>query len=328
MPIARIQSTAAPSPIASAICEVPASNFHGRSVQVDSLARDGADHVAAADERRHLLEQLAPAVQHPDPGRPVGLVPGPGVEVDVELAEIHRHLRHRLGAVDEHQRARRVRAARDLRDRVDRPEHVRDVDHADQLRLALEQRVERVEVELAVVQHRHVRELGLPVLAEDLPRDDVRVVLHLGQHDEVAALTFCRPQRVRDEVDRGGRVGGEDRLLGRRAEPLGDPLARALVQVGRLDRERVDAAVDRRPVLGVVPGHRIDHRLRRLRGRGSSRGRRAAAVPAQDRELRGDVRRRRSRSSPTALTPLRRPPRRSSRSPSPRARSPGPGRPA
>ena len=38
MPIARIQSTAAPSPIASAICEVPASNFHGRSVQVDSFA--------------------------------------------------------------------------------------------------------------------------------------------------------------------------------------------------------------------------------------------------------------------------------------------------
>jgi hypothetical protein len=38
MPIARIQSTAAPSPIASAICEVPASNFHGRSVHVDVSA--------------------------------------------------------------------------------------------------------------------------------------------------------------------------------------------------------------------------------------------------------------------------------------------------
>ena len=38
MPSSAIQSTAAPSPIASAICEVPASNFHGRSVQVDSVA--------------------------------------------------------------------------------------------------------------------------------------------------------------------------------------------------------------------------------------------------------------------------------------------------
>ena len=37
IPIARIQSTAAPRPIASAICEVPASNLWGSSVQVDSV---------------------------------------------------------------------------------------------------------------------------------------------------------------------------------------------------------------------------------------------------------------------------------------------------
>jgi hypothetical protein len=38
IPSARSQSTATPSPIASAIWDVPASNFHGRSVHVDSLA--------------------------------------------------------------------------------------------------------------------------------------------------------------------------------------------------------------------------------------------------------------------------------------------------
>ena len=38
MPSSRNQSTATPRPIASAICEVPASNFQGRSVHVDSLA--------------------------------------------------------------------------------------------------------------------------------------------------------------------------------------------------------------------------------------------------------------------------------------------------
>ena len=35
MPISESQSTAAPSPIASATCEVPASYFHGSSIQVD-----------------------------------------------------------------------------------------------------------------------------------------------------------------------------------------------------------------------------------------------------------------------------------------------------
>ena len=38
MPIDWIQSTATPSPMASAICEVPASNFHGRSAHVDSVS--------------------------------------------------------------------------------------------------------------------------------------------------------------------------------------------------------------------------------------------------------------------------------------------------
>jgi hypothetical protein len=35
MPISDSQSTATPRPIASATCDVPASNFHGSSIQVD-----------------------------------------------------------------------------------------------------------------------------------------------------------------------------------------------------------------------------------------------------------------------------------------------------
>ena len=77
------------------------------------VGRDGPDHVAAADERRHLLEQLAAAVQHADPGRPVGLVPGPGVEVGVDRAQIDGDLRHRLAAVDQRHRAGVVRAGDD-----------------------------------------------------------------------------------------------------------------------------------------------------------------------------------------------------------------------
>ena len=161
IPSARSQSTAAPSPIASAIWEVPASNFHGRSVHVDSLAADRADHVTTADERRHLLEQRAAAVQHADPGRAVGLVSGPGVEVGVDRAQVDRHLRDRLGAVDQHDGAHRVRPAHDLGDRVDRAEHVRHVDDGHELGPAGQQLVERVEVELPVLEHGDVGKLGL-----------------------------------------------------------------------------------------------------------------------------------------------------------------------
>ena len=78
--------------------------------------------MTAADERRHLLEQRPAPVKHADPGRAVGLVAGPRVEVSVELAQVDRQLRHRLGAVDQHDRAGVVGAPRDLGDRVDRPD--------------------------------------------------------------------------------------------------------------------------------------------------------------------------------------------------------------
>ena len=47
------------------------------------LERDRADHVAAAQERRHRLEQRSPAVEHADAGRAVQLVAGGDVEVAV-----------------------------------------------------------------------------------------------------------------------------------------------------------------------------------------------------------------------------------------------------
>ena len=56
-----------------------------RAPRPTSTPRAGRrDHVAAAEERRHRVEQLAAAVQHADAGRAVGLVAGPGVEVGVD----------------------------------------------------------------------------------------------------------------------------------------------------------------------------------------------------------------------------------------------------
>jgi hypothetical protein len=225
---------------------------------------DRPDHVPATDERRHLLEQRAAAMQHADAGGPVGLVPGPGVEVCVDRLQVDRHLRDRLSAVDDDNGTGGMRPPDHLGNRIDRPDHVRNVDQRNQLWLASEQDIERIEVEVAVIEHRHVRDLGLAVLTEDLPGHDVRVVLHLGEHDQVPTGDIHSPPRVRDEVDRGRGVGGEHGLLRRRSQPRGDPLARTFVQVGGLDGQRIHPAVDRRARLRVVTSHRVDHRLRRL----------------------------------------------------------------
>jgi hypothetical protein len=204
--------------------------------------------------------------------------------VGVDLAQVDRNLRDRLRTVDHDDRARRVRAAHDLGDRVDRAEHVRDVHDADDLHVAArEQRVELVEQQPAVVVDAHVVERRPGGLAGELPRHDPRVVLHLGHDHAVAGPEVRVAPRVGDEVERLGRVAREDRVACGPAQPVGSALARALVEVGRLVRERIDAAVHARAVALVVIGHRGDDRGRRLRG-----GRRVEvdeAIALQRREL-------------------------------------------
>ena len=101
--------------------------LHRQLVPRRGLELDGGDHVAAGEERRHALEQLAAPVQHADAGRPERLVPRPGVEVCVDRRHVDRHLGDGLRAVDQRHGARRAGSRRDLGDGVDRPQHVRDV---------------------------------------------------------------------------------------------------------------------------------------------------------------------------------------------------------
>ena len=62
-----------PSPIWAEMSGVPASNFHGIVVPLGAAEVDLADHVAAAHERGHRLEQLATAPQ--DARSPWGRAP-------------------------------------------------------------------------------------------------------------------------------------------------------------------------------------------------------------------------------------------------------------
>ena len=107
MPMAARYSTAAPEADGGARCPgVPASNFQGMSLQVGAAQVDLADHLAAAHERRHRLEQLPAGPERTGAGGPQHLVAGEDVEVGVP-APAHR----RAGAAPPGRR-RRARARR------------------------------------------------------------------------------------------------------------------------------------------------------------------------------------------------------------------------
>ena len=154
---------AAPRPTHSTIAGVPASNFQGRLVEGRLLELDRLDHLAAAQERRHLLEQLLAAPQRARAARAGQLVAREGEEVAAERLHVDRAVRRRLRAVDDHDRVARVRPVADLADGVERAERVRLVHDRDQAHAALAlDRRELVEVEAAVVGHADVAQRRRP----------------------------------------------------------------------------------------------------------------------------------------------------------------------
>ena len=237
----------------------PRLELPGDVVEVTPPEVDLADHLAAGQERRHRLEQLAAGPQRARAHRAEHLVAAEHVEIRADRLDVDRDVRDRLGPVDQHQRARLVGELDHLADLVDRAQRVRHVGERDELRLEPQEDLEDVEAEDPVVGDRDELEVAVALLDEELPRDEVGVMLHLGQDDHVAAIDVPPAPRVGDEVDRLGRVAGEDDLVavGRVDEP-GDLDPGRLVGGGRLLADRVDAAMDVGVVLAVVVGDGVD----------------------------------------------------------------------
>ena len=133
------------------------------------------------------------------------------------------------------------------------------------------------------------RKLAPVLLGDELPGDEVRVVLELGDHDGVAGAEILEAPGVRDEVDRLGRAAREDHLaLGRRVEEGSDRAAGALVALRRALGQPVDAAMDVRVLVLVERAHPVEHlaRLLRRRRRVEIRERLAVDLLLEEREVR------------------------------------------
>ncbi len=233
----------------------------------DPLLGHLADHRSAPFVRSHGVEQVASPVEHADPGGPVELVAGEPVEVRSELGQVELELGRRLGPVDDHDRPDVVRQPGDLGDRVDRAEHVGYVGHGDELGPPLERRPQRFEVEAPVAVHWHPVQLRPDLLGQQVPGDDVRVVLHLGEQDAIPRADVGAPPGAGDEVQGPGDVAGEDDLPRVDPEVPGDRGAGPLVHRRRLFGERVHAPMHVRVVLAPEAVERLDHRGGLLRGR-------------------------------------------------------------
>ena len=93
-----------------------------------------------------------------------------------------------LAAVEQHGRADRVGGVDDLAPRRAPARHVRHVGERDHPRARPEQGAVGVEVQRPVVTHGHELQHAALAFAQEMPGDQVGVVLQLADHDLVAGL--------------------------------------------------------------------------------------------------------------------------------------------
>src|SRR5439155_23284962 len=207
--------------------------------------------------------------QYTNAGRSEHLVAGEGKKVAAEVAHVHRQVRHALRTVQKDQRAVRVGKLRELLYRVDRAEHVRHVRHGYQSRFWSNQRARCWEVEDALVRNWNRSHLCAGVGGNHLPGQQIAVVLRLRDDDLVAGLEISLAPGAGREIDRLRRIPDEDhRARVRRADKARDLDPNLFVLRRRLFGEDVDAAMDVRVGILIIPRYGLDDRAWFLRGRG------------------------------------------------------------
>ena len=200
-----------------------------------------------------------------------------GIEVDAECGDVDRELRRRLGAVGEHKRARVVGHPRDLARSFSVPSTFETWATATSFGPRSSAAANESMSSSPSSVRRDPVDLGALPAGQLLPGHEVRVVLHLGEHDPVALADVHVAPGAGDEVDRLGGVADEDDLAAvAGADVVGHRRPGALVGRGRLGGERVGAAVDVRVVAALVAVDRLDRRQDALGAGARSRGRRWA----------------------------------------------------
>ena len=154
-----------------------------------ALDLDPPDHLAAAQERRQLGQQLLAAPQGAGAGGAEHLVGREGVEVAAQGPDVERPVRRALGAVQDQERPHRVGGLAQAADLGHGPGDVGGVGDGDDAGAGCDQALQAVVGEPALLGDRDRAHAGTGALGHHLPGHDVAVMLELRDQDLVA-----RPQ--------------------------------------------------------------------------------------------------------------------------------------
>ena len=135
------------------------------------------------------------------------------------------------------------------------------------LRSRIQKLLELIEDQFAApVDRSHAQPRAL-FFTEDLPRHDIRVMLHARDQNFIARTHLSAAVGLRDEVNRFGGASHENDFFGRRGIQEGlHRAARGFMLPRGKFGEEMHAAVDVGVFVFVIVAEGVDHHLRLLRG--------------------------------------------------------------
>ena len=158
-----------------------------------------------------------------------------------------------------------MRSFGNLGERCNGAEHVGDVSEGDHLRLQLHQRIESVPEDLAgYVVNRNEFEVGIHLTGDLLPRDEICMMLRLGDEHHIATAQVRFAPRTRNKVERLGSAAEHHQLARWNVYIRSDARACRLIPVSRHLGKRVRAAMWVRIRGEEELRHRINNALRPL----------------------------------------------------------------
>ncbi|MNS69805.1 hypothetical protein D3C72_1031330 [compost metagenome] len=243
--------------------------LEGQGIEGGAAEADLVDHLAPRLPGWHAFQQFGSTPQHTNPGRAIELVTGEGIEVAAYGLYIHLEMGHRLGAVDQGQGANRFGGGHHPGDRIDGTEGIGDMGHAHQSGARPQHGQVSLHIQIPALIQRNDPNYGAGAFGNQLPGDNIGVVLQGAEDDLVPYLEFAHAPALGHQIDRLGGAAGPDHLVAAgRIDKAGDRLAGCLEGAGGAAAQGMGGAVYVGVVGPIVVSDGVQHRLRLLGGGG------------------------------------------------------------
>ena len=147
------------------------------------------DHFTAAVIRRHAREYFLTAIQNSNARGTAHFVPGKNHEVATEFLHVEWPMPRALGGIHQSRDTGFARASAEFRYGIYRAQRIRDVSEGEELHVPGQPFVQMTHVQQTdIAGNGEKQELGTCTLGQQLPGNNVAVMLHLGEQDFIARL--------------------------------------------------------------------------------------------------------------------------------------------